>query len=208
MGAAAGLRPAGGGHHPEGAGAAQVERDYCCRMFELETERLAIRPWRPGDRAAFVAIHADSEVTRYIHAGVPFDDREVDAYLERQARQLAELDLCMGALVEKASGEVIGVAGVQPLGTTGDLEIGWTLARHAWGKGYAREAGGAAMAHVLETLARPRVVAIIDLGNEPSKRVAAALGMEYDRVYRGAELGHRLPEIVVERYFRDRPIGG
>lgn len=173
-------------------------------MFRLETERLLIRAWRPDDRAAFVAIHADSEVTRYIHGGVPFDDREVDAYLERQARQLAELDMCMGALVERSSGEVIGVAGVQPLGTTGDLEIGWTLARPAWGKGYAREAGRAAMAHVLETLRRPRVVAIIDCGNQASKRVAVSLGMEYDRTYTGSELGHRMPEIVVERYFRQR----
>lgn len=177
-------------------------------MFQLETERLQVRPWRPNDRAAFVAIHADSEVTRFLNAGVPFNDQEVDAYLERQARQLAELDLCMGALVEKSSGEVIGVSGVQPLGTTDDLEIGWTLARHAWGRGYAREAGRAAMAHVLETLGRPRVVAIIDCGNEASKRVAVSLGMKYDRIYRGAELGHRLPEVVVERYFRDRPTAG
>jgi RimJ/RimL family protein N-acetyltransferase len=174
------------------------------RVFQLETERLSIRPWQPGDRAAFVAIHADSEVTRYLNAGVPFNDQEVDGYLERQARQLAELDMCMGALVEKSSGQVIGVAGVQPLGTTGDLEIGWTLARRAWGRGYAREAGRAAMAHVLETLERPRVVAIIDCGNEASKRVAAALGMAYDRTYTGSELGHRLPEIVVERFYRER----
>jgi len=173
-------------------------------MFRLETERLLVRPWRPDDRAAFVAIHANSEVTRYLHAGVPFTDQEVDAYLERQTRQLAEFDLCMGALVERSSGEVIGVAGVQPLGTTGDLEIGWTLARHAWGRGYAREAGRAAMAHVLETLGRPRVVAIIDVGNEASRRVAVSLGMEYDRTYTGSELGHRLPEIVVERFYRER----
>lgn len=173
-------------------------------MFRLETERLLVRPWRPNDRAAFVAIHAHAEVTRYIHAGVPFNDQEVDAYLERQARQLAELDMCMGALVEKSSGEVIGVAGVQPLGTTGDLEIGWTLARRAWGRGYAREAGRAAMAHVLEKLGRPRAVAIIDCGNEASKRVAVSLGMAYDRPYTGSELGHRMPEIVVELFYRQR----
>ena len=173
-------------------------------MFQLETERLLIRPWRPDERPAFIRIHRDSEVTRYIHGGVPFAEPEVEEFFARQARQLAALDLCMGALVEKASGEVIGIAGIQPLGTTGDLEIGWTLAREVWGRGYATEAGRAAMAHVLETLEQPRVVAIIDLGNQPSKRVAAALGMVLDRVYSGSELGHRLPEIVVERYYRDR----
>ena len=76
--------------------------------------------------------------------------------------------------------------------------------RNVWGRGYAQEAGAASMRHVLETLKRPRVVAIIDPGNEPSKKVAARLGMSYDKRYTGAELGHRLPEIVVDLYVRDR----
>ena len=62
----------------------------------------------------------------------------------------------------------------------------------------------AAMAHVLDTLARPRVVAIIDPENDPSKRVAARLGMQYEARYTGAQLGHRKPEIVVDLFFRGR----
>lgn len=98
-------------------------------MFQLETERLLIRPWQSDDRPAFIRIHRHPEVTRYIHGGVPYSEPEIDDFFGRQARQLAEHALCMGAVVEKASGDVIGGAGTQPLGTTGDLEIGWTLAR-------------------------------------------------------------------------------
>ena len=99
---------------------------------------------------------------------------------------------------------IVGIAGVQPLGTTGDLEIGWILAREAWSRGYATEAGAAAMNHVLETLKRPRVMAIIDPPNEASKRVAARLGMKYEARYTGVQLGHRHPEIVVDLFFRER----
>ena len=53
---------------------------------------------------------------------------------------------------------------------------------------------------MLEVLARPRVVAIIDPENSASKRVAARLGMEYEARYTGAQLGHRNPEIVVDLY--------
>lgn len=60
-----------------------------------------------------------------------------------------------------------------------------------------------AMHHVLETLKRPRVVAIIDAGNENSIRVATRLGMQYDRRYTGLELGHRRPEIVVDLFYRN-----
>lgn len=173
-------------------------------MFRLETDRLIIRPWDGDDRPAFTALTRDPEVMHYVHGGRPYSVEEVDEWFTRQARQLAEHDLCMGALIEKASGRLIGLAGTQPLGTTGELEIGWILAREAWGHGYATEAGGAAMRHVLETLGRTRVVAIIDPDNEPSKRVAARLGMSYEARYSGTQLGHRNPEIVVDLFFRER----
>jgi RimJ/RimL family protein N-acetyltransferase len=173
-------------------------------MFTLETERLVIRPWNdPADREAFVALTLDPLVMRYVHHGEPYTEAEVDEWFSRQARQLAELDVCMGAMIEKATGRLVGLAGTQPLGTTGELEIGWWLASSVWGRGYATEAGRAAMNHVLETLARPRVVAIIDPPNEPSKRVAARLGMTWEKRTTGAELGHRRPEIVVDYYVRE-----
>lgn len=173
-------------------------------MFRLETDRLILRPWQPDDRAAFHALTLDPEVMHYVHGGLPYSEPEVDEWFTRQARQLAELDLCMAAMIEKASGRLVGIAGTQPLGTTGDLEIGWWLARDVWGRGYATEAGGAAMRHVLETVGRPRVVAIIAPDNEPSKRVVARLGMHYDGRYTGAQLGHRKPDIVVDLFRRDR----
>lgn len=173
-------------------------------MFRLETTRLLIRPWQAEDRAAFVSITSDPEVTRYVHRGEPYTDAEIDSFFTRQVNNLTAHDLCMGAAIEKESGLIVGIAGVQPLGTTNDLEIGWIFARHTWGRGYATEAGAAAMAHVLETLARPRVVAIIDPPNEASKRVAARLGMQYEARYTGTELGHRNPEIVVDLFYRNR----
>jgi RimJ/RimL family protein N-acetyltransferase len=144
----------------------------------------------------------DPEVMEFVHGGKPFTEDEIDGFMGRQARNLAEHDMCMGAVVEKSSGQVVGVAGVQPLAA--DLEIGWWLAREHWGRGYATEAGGAAMRHVLETLARPRVVAIIDPGNEPSKRVVERLGMQLTGRFTGEQLGHRLPEIVVDLFVKER----
>ena len=172
-------------------------------MFGFETDRLIIRPWREEDRPAFAAVMSDPEVTRYVHGGKPYTDPEIDAWFERQARQIADYGMCMGAVIEKSSTRLVGLSGVQPLGTTADLEIGWIFARDTWGNGYATEAGRAAMNHVLETLGRSRVVAIIDPDNEPSKRVAARLGMQYEARYTGTQLGHRWPEIVVDLFYRN-----
>jgi RimJ/RimL family protein N-acetyltransferase len=60
------------------------------------------------------------------------------------------------------------------------------------------------MHHVLDTLGKPRVAAIIDPGNEPSQRVVTRLGMHYKKRVTGAELGHRKPDIVVDLFIRER----
>ena len=94
-------------------------------MFGLETDRLIIRPWHAEDRPAFTTLMSDPAVMQHVHGSLPFTETEVDDWLGRQSRQLAQHDVCMGAVIEKATGRLIGLSGTQPLGTTGDLEIGW-----------------------------------------------------------------------------------
>ncbi|HUO85388.1 MAG TPA: GNAT family N-acetyltransferase, partial [Thermoanaerobaculia bacterium] len=113
-------------------------------MFRIETPRLVIRTWSPEDRPVYAAITSDPVVMRHLSGGRAHTEEEIDQFFERQERQLREHGVCMGALVERTSGAVIGIAGIQPLGTTPDLEIGWILGREFWGRGYATEAGKAA----------------------------------------------------------------
>ena len=141
---------------------------------------------------------------RYVHGGQPYSEAEIDAWFVRHARNLEEQGACMGAMIEKASGKLVGVAGTQLLGTTGEFEIGWWLVREVWGRGYATEAGRAAMNYVFDVLGRPLVVAIIDPGNEASKRVVERLGMRYESRVTGAQIGHRVPEIVVDYFVKAR----
>jgi RimJ/RimL family protein N-acetyltransferase len=173
-------------------------------MFHIETERLVIRPWEPQDREGFRALAQNPIVMRYINEGVPLTEEQIDAALARQARQYEELGYCMGALIEKEGERLVGTVGLQPLGTTGDLEIGWWLDPAVWGRGYATEAASAAVRYIFEVLGRDRVMAIIDPPNDSSKRVAERLGMRLVGRTTGKALGHRLPEIVVDLYRLDR----
>ena len=56
------------------------------------------------------------------------------------------------------------------------FEIGWTLARHAWGKGYATEGGRAALEYAFTKLDQPHVISLIHPDNTPSMKVAERLG--------------------------------
>jgi RimJ/RimL family protein N-acetyltransferase len=122
---------------------------------------------------------ADPEVSRYL--GGPFDR----ATAWRQMAVFAGHWLLRGyglwALERRADGAFLGRAGLwQPEGWPG-LEVGWALARAAWGHGYATEAARAACEWAWEELAAERLISVIAPENEPSIRVALRLGMRHVR---------------------------
>ena len=64
-------------------------------------------------------------------------------------------------------------------------EIGWTIARPHWGRGYATEAARAALAFAFGELGWDRVIHVILAGNERSVAVAERIGSEFIRAQQG-----------------------
>ena len=177
--------------------------------FRIETERLLIRPWRSGDRDALAALARDPRVMQYITiGGRTWNDDEVDAFLARQAMQMEKFGVSLGALVRKEDDRVIGLAGIQPLGATGDYEIGWWLAPDCWRRGYALEAGRALVGFAFTAMDLPRVAAIAQAENARSIAIMDKLGMRDGGFKTGVELGHRVPELVVSYHVLERPTPG
>lgn len=56
------------------------------------------------------------------------------------------------------------------------FEIAYTLARSAWGRGYAREGAAAALRYARETLRQSKIASIIRPENRASIRIAQSLG--------------------------------
>jgi RimJ/RimL family protein N-acetyltransferase len=147
----------------------------------LETERLVLRGLELGDLDAYAAMYADPEVARYLEHGQPLDRA---AAWRSMAIHLGHWQLRgygQWALVERASGELVGRAGLfEPQDWPG-LEVGWVLARPHWGRGFATEAGRAAFAYAFEVVGAERVISLIRPENESSIRVAERLGERYER---------------------------
>jgi RimJ/RimL family protein N-acetyltransferase len=57
------------------------------------------------------------------------------------------------------------------------VEIGWRLARHHWGKGYATEAALASLDFGFDVVGRDRIVSFAVEGNSRSRRVMERIGM-------------------------------
>ena len=88
------------------------------------------------------------------------------------------------AVVEQSSAGVIGYCGLfffPDIGGQAEVEIGYRLARFAWGKGYATEAARAVRDFAFNTLSIKRLIAMIDPSNVASIRVAEKIGMHYEK---------------------------
>ena len=88
------------------------------------------------------------------------------------------------AVEVRGTGEFVGVAGLNRVGFaarfTPAVEVGWRLARAAWGNGYATEAGRAALSFGFERVGLTEIVSFTTVANRRSRAVMERLGMTRD----------------------------
>ena len=145
-------------------------------MKTLKTERLVLRMLREEDFEQYAAMLANADVARYLSDGRPL--ARADAW-----RQMAMIvghwqlkGYGMWAVEEASTGRLAGRIGFfNPEGWPG-FELGWTLAREFWGRGYATEGARRALRYGFDELGREHVISLIRPDNLPSIKVAERLG--------------------------------
>jgi RimJ/RimL family protein N-acetyltransferase len=160
------------------------------RFDELLTARLRMRRWQPADRALFAAMNADPQVMQYFPA--PLSRAASDALVDRIESRFEAQGFGLWALERRDDQVFLGFAGLNPMppGTpgAGEMEVGWRLARHAWGAGYATEAGREALRVALGPAGLDRVWSITALSNTRSRAVMRRLGLVEHSRYRHPDL--------------------
>jgi RimJ/RimL family protein N-acetyltransferase len=150
-------------------------------VVELSTERLILRGWRESDLEPWAAMNADPEVRRYLGPLLTFE--QSSAWALNYQDNLERDGFGFWAVEARASGAFIGFTGLDTvddeLPFTG-VELGWRLARSAWGHGYATEAAVAAQQYGFDVLGLPGLVAVTTKGNLRSRAVMRRLGMTTD----------------------------
>jgi len=141
----------------------------------LETERLIMRMWRNADFEEYAELCADPEVMRFL-GGKVFDRTEAWRQMASMIGHWYLRGYGIWAVEEKDSGRLAGRIGcINPEGWPG-FEVGWTLKREFWGKGYATEAGRRALEYGFNELDKPHIISLIHPENRASIRVAERLG--------------------------------
>ncbi|MDN4051805.1 GNAT family N-acetyltransferase [Massilia sp. YIM B02763] len=166
-------------------------------MTILTSARLRFEPLDDIHADGLHAMNSDPDVMRWLHGTVSME--ETRAMIVRVRARRAAWGYSWWALLDAASGEMVGAGGIQHLGfdPANPHELGWRLRRASWGRGLATEAAFTLARHGFDALGAPRLCAIRHPGNEASRRVMDKLGMRYTgmQVWNGEEV----PVHVLER---------
>src|ERR1700722_8979536 len=130
-------------------------------MEQIETDRLILREWLPEDVAPFIALNKDPRVMEWMPKLLTAE--ESIAFVDKIRARFEKQGFGMFACVIKDTGEFIGFVGLNvpefEAHFTPCVEIGWRLAYHAWGKGYASEAARAVLQVGFEKYVLKEIVA-------------------------------------------------
>ena len=147
---------------------------------EIITSRLTLREVQDSDVEGIFRLDSDPEVHRYL-GNKPIstleESRAVIAYIRNQYKSNG---LGRMAVIEKATGDFIGWAGlkyedmVKPKEPYYDL--GYRLIKQYWGKGYATEASVASLKYGFETLSLEEICGGAAIGNKASNRILSKIG--------------------------------
>ena len=149
---------------------------------ELRTERLLLREWRDEDLDPFAALNADPEVMRFMPKLLSRD--ECAARIQSMREHFRDHGFGLWAVEVRNVSLFVGFVGLSiprfeaPFMPC--VEIGWRLAREAWGRGFATEAARAAVALGFDVFGLQEILSFTVHDNVRSRRVMERLGMKHD----------------------------
>lgn len=152
-------------------------------MKILETKRLLLRHLELEDLQELFALYCDPQVIRYIPDAPTSLEETREELLWHLHGHPAHPGLGLWAAVLKETGKFIGRCGLLPWDLDGreEVEVAFLIGREYWGQGLGTEAAQAILQYGFEVLDLPRLVCLIEPGNQASIRVAGKIGMRFER---------------------------
>ncbi len=143
----------------------------------LNTERLVLRAWRDSDHEPFAALNADPVVMEHFKG--PLTRQETEAFIGRIEDRFSQSGWGLWAVGVTDGPGFIGYVGLWPGDHVqpGMVEVGWRLAKGAWGRGYAPEAATEVLRFAFEELGLFEIVSFTVPQNRNSRRVMEKIGL-------------------------------
>mgnify|MGYP000114527881 FL=1 len=143
----------------------------------LETPRLILRHIDPAaDFQAWADCFGDPDVMAGLGGGPGMSRAQAWRHMATCIGHQSIHGYSFYSVVEKASGKWAGRVGHWNPEGWPEPEVGWTIYKPFWRKGFAKETAQACIDYAFETLGWPRVVHTIAMDNVASLKTAEAIG--------------------------------
>ena len=157
--------------------------------YEIETERLRLRPLANRDLYQIHQLWIDAHVRRYLWDGKVISRSRAQQEISQSKELFGRDGFGIWVLLPKdrepppapppAGQRLVGFCGLHHIEESNDVELLYGLDPAHWGTGYATESSEAVLRRAFEVHNLEQVLARTDLPNEASVRVMERLGMTY-----------------------------
>lgn len=147
----------------------------------LETDRLIIRKFTPGDLEPLIEMRIDPDVNKYLGGSRMQNPEAIKKRMQFYIDCYDKFGFGQCAMIWKQNGELIGASGIQPLEETGEIEVGYSLKKDYWRMGLGFECAMAWLEYGFNTAGLERIVAVADPDNTGSWRIMEKCGMRYEK---------------------------
>jgi [ribosomal protein S5]-alanine N-acetyltransferase len=173
----------------------------------LESKRMKTRFLRQEDLAIWTTFFSDKESVRFFPLFAKPEPKEgAQMWIDKILQRYADKRYGLQAMLDKHSDEFIGQCGllVQTVDGILELEVGYSLLREHWGKGYATEAAKLFRDYGFQTTNVDSIISIIDPQNFPSQAVAERNGMKREKQTVWNDMDIFVYRITREEWMRSR----
>lgn len=148
----------------------------------LETDRLLLREFDEDDVGPFYVMGSDPDIIRYVGgpgSGLTNLEQALEVLRSRPIADYQKYGYGRWACVHKATGALIGFAGLKYLEDQQEIDLGYRLLPAWWGQGLATEAGRAVVEYGRSRLHIDEIIGLVDPRNTASARVLEKLNFTF-----------------------------
>lgn len=168
----------------------------------IETERLLIRKFTFDDLDKLIRLRTDEQVSRYLGGTRLQNPEAIEKRMHFYIECYEKFGFGMCAMIWRETGEMFGWSGLQPLEETGEIEIGYGMAKEFWRRGIGFECAREWLGYGFETAGLSRIVAVADPENAGSWRIMEKLGMRFEKTEKHYGMECRVYAISAEEFAR------
>ncbi|MBL1281256.1 MAG: GNAT family N-acetyltransferase [Fluviicola sp.] len=144
--------------------------------YQIETERLSFVPLTEGHKLEWADFFIDNSTEHFLgfENSTKTAEEKAAFWVSKQIDRKNKHEFGQLAVIEKKSGDFIGLAGIIPRELKGvaEYEITYSFFAKVWGKGYATEAATTFKNYLFKNTTVKSVISIIHIENEASMKVA------------------------------------